>query len=299
MFIIMSSEQWESLEPDFPGYFVSDAGRIRRGDQIRKLVDTPFGYLNVQLRNRYGKQQSLRVHRLVALKFLKKVEGKDFVDHVNGKRDDNRVENLRWATSQENRSNRRNGKVKMKGITKIDQFDDAGNLLKTWDSVKLIAEALLVSPAAISRACLNGTRCKGFQLKYHDTVTVQDEEWKIGTIDGTRVEVSSKGRIKGRAGKPFSGRQREDKHLIFTVGDKNYSIHRIICSVFKPRPDAEHLDVYHIDGDKRNNDISNLEWVTRSETMKRDHALRRKRKLSTLEPEQIKRRDLGDGVSIH
>ena len=46
-----------------------------------------------------------KVHRLVAECFIPNPEGKYSVDHINRVRDDNRVENLRWATPREQRLN--------------------------------------------------------------------------------------------------------------------------------------------------------------------------------------------------
>ena len=46
---------------------------------------------------------------------------------------------------------------------------------------------------------------------------------------------------------------------------KTYSIHRLVMTTFNPVENMEHLEVNHLDCDKTNNRIDNLEWVTPKE----------------------------------
>ena len=68
-----------------------------RNERFLKLHYDSCGYLLVKLKD--NKQH--RVSRLVAEAFLGSMKDME-VDHINGKRDDNRVENLRWVIHQEN-----------------------------------------------------------------------------------------------------------------------------------------------------------------------------------------------------
>lgn len=52
-------------------------------------------------------------------------------------------------------------------------------------------------------------------------------------------------------------------------GGRLFLIHRLVLSTFSPSP--LHLDVNHIDGDKSNNTLSNLEWTTKSENTQHAH----------------------------
>lgn len=62
------------------------------------------GYLRVGLRDSKNgqKRKAHSIHRLVAIAYIENPEGKEEVNHKNGVRYDNRVENLEWATRSEN-----------------------------------------------------------------------------------------------------------------------------------------------------------------------------------------------------
>lgn len=60
------------------------------------------GYKKVALYDKAGKKHPLLLHRLIAIHFIPNPENKPCVNHKNGIRNDNRIENLEWCTYREN-----------------------------------------------------------------------------------------------------------------------------------------------------------------------------------------------------
>lgn len=107
-------ELWKDIN-DFDGYQISNMGRIRSVDRavavgvhkkeivglILKTNKDRDGYECVGLKV-CGKSYRKKIHRLVAEAFIDNPNDYPCIDHINGIRDDNRVENLRWCTNKMN-----------------------------------------------------------------------------------------------------------------------------------------------------------------------------------------------------
>lgn len=100
----------------FEGYYeVSNSGEImslertiivsghsrRLKEKVLKPKINNDGYVHVQL-SKNSLYSTFTVHRLVAEAFLEMPDDKNFVNHINGNKLDNNVDNLEWVTRSEN-----------------------------------------------------------------------------------------------------------------------------------------------------------------------------------------------------
>lgn len=98
-------EIWKVVEATNNLYEVSNLGNVKREGSLIPLEVMESGYVKVGITFIYG---TFRVwlHRLVAVHFCEKPEGKDFVNHIDGEKQNNKASNLEWVTNSENQRHR-------------------------------------------------------------------------------------------------------------------------------------------------------------------------------------------------
>lgn len=111
----LPNEEWKRCY-DLPDYLISTMGRIKKDGVFYKgVLNNGYLYLNLPNKKKY------RIHRLVLNTFQTNINANNLVvDHINGIKTDNRLENLRWATNEENiKLNFENRKPFDKEITRL------------------------------------------------------------------------------------------------------------------------------------------------------------------------------------
>lgn len=99
-------EIWKDIEGFEGKYEISNMGRVKslkeNGEFLILKPRLSNGYVRVYLGKVEIKLKSALIHRLVATAFIDNCKNKPFVNHKNGIKTDNRVENLEWCTKSEN-----------------------------------------------------------------------------------------------------------------------------------------------------------------------------------------------------
>ena len=157
-------EMWRNIKNYEGLYQVSNLGRVKSlkfgKERMLKAGRDGWGYLFVIL-CKDGVQKHFKVHRLVAEAFIPNPENKPCIDHLNTDKTDNRVENLRWCTCQENQNNpltkekRKGNQYRAKPIVGINK--ETGEEVR-FDSAIEAQMVFGISHGSICH-CLKG-RCK-------------------------------------------------------------------------------------------------------------------------------------------
>jgi hypothetical protein len=277
-------EIWKSIE-GYENYEVSSFGNIRNKNTGRVLKAAIMsGYYCLGLSS--GKTKTYSVHQLVAKAFISNPENKCQVNHKDKNKLNNNITNLEWMTNKENCVHRSAG-VKQTTNQNLEIYrinPNTDEILEKYNSIedaaKWILEKNLSKNFNSARSSISCNIRKiynsafGFKWKIVEQNNLVNEEWRAVMINGETIKdyyVSSLGRFKNKKGIIMKNYKPHHSGYIYVrVNIKKYALHRLIAQTFIPNLENKPF-VNHIDGNKTNNSVSNLEWCTCSENNLHNH----------------------------
>jgi hypothetical protein len=277
-------ELWKIIDV-CENYEVSSFGNIRNYKTGRILKQAKKGgYCSVGLSNKNTKSYS--VHQLVAKAFIPNPQNKLQVNHLDKNGFNNNFKNLEWVTNKEN-SIHRSKNIKQTTNQNIEIYRiniDTDEILENYESIedgaKWVVEQKLSDKFHSARTCIsccvkNLTKSSyGFKWKKIEQNDLDNEEWReivINNIKTPGYYVSSLGRFKNKKGIIMKDyKPHHSGYVYLRVNVQKYALHRLVAQTFIQNFENKPF-VNHIDGNKINNCINNLEWVTCAENNLHNH----------------------------
>ena len=182
-------EIWKSIK-NFEGlYEVSNLGNVKalkrtwrvwnyRGKKYQEMSNkekilsysiSKCNYKQVVL-TKQNKKYLKTIHRLVAESFIPNLDNKPCVNHKDGNKLNNNVENLEWCTYSENSKHSWNNNLEKpywKGkfgknhntAKQVNQYDLEGNFIKTWECISDVVRILKIDGGRITKCCQHKKYC--------------------------------------------------------------------------------------------------------------------------------------------
>ncbi len=267
----LQNEIWKDIDGYKNRYKISNLGRIYSCVSNKLLKQqTDYGdYKNIKLTDKKGKRKSFLIHRLVAHNFIGKIPKNKVIDHIDRNKLNNNRTNLRIVTVSENNKN-----CDPKSHYIIQQYDLDGNLLYEYDKMSDILKKYNIKSSSNIYNCINGCYKTShkfiWKYKNKEIEIIKDDDFKqIGIVDDydfSNYEINKFGQVRNIKSKKLLKQTIRNRYykINLVIKNKTYKrpVHRLIAHVYIPKKNNKYNVVNHIDENKLNNDLNNLEWTT-------------------------------------
>lgn len=268
-------EIWKNINYKNYGeqYQVSNHGNVKNSKTGRILKPTlRMGYNAISLSARDNKK-TLYNHRLAALVFVPNNDlSKNFVNHIDGNKLNNHVDNLEWTTPKENTQHALRTKLTMPPTRKVKQYDSNGNFIREYISMRDAEKTNNLPRDKLSQYCKNSKVYGGYIWKYSLSKEHEKTDDKHIVIQGyPNYEITENGLVYSVKYKRYmvqktTGGGYKSVKLCNDGANKDHYVHRLVAEHYLEKPNKnDQIIVNHKDRNKTNNRVENLEWVSHRE----------------------------------
>lgn len=164
-------------------------------------------------------------------------------------------------------------------------------------TIKSMVDAghMLSEIAATLDRCYDSIRKKVIEI-YGEVpiVEIEGEQWKL--IGDTDYEISNCGRLRRKGCRRLTkGTLSREGYIQTTINGRLLRLHRLVAQAFIPNPENKDM-VDHIDGNRTNNDVSNLRWVTSEENANNENRIQALKNAAELRRKNAKADNLLRGL---
>lgn len=227
---------WKKIIIDnvITNYSVNEEGKVKNDITDKELsprVQQGYKHVTIYINK---KPKSCRVHRLVATAFIPNIKNKPYVNHLNGIRSDNRMENLEWVTPSENTQHAVDtGLFKPTREKQVVQYSLNGDKIAIYRSISEAARKTNSSVEKIVNCCQFTRKTHNeYQWRYKE-----DEVDKLQSAELPKTKAKKVAQVNPKtneviaiydsfcqAAKAVNGTQSAITHVI--KGDKGTKTHK-------------------------------------------------------------------------
>ena len=275
-----TNEKWRPVKGYEGTFLVSDLGRVMNNHGlVLGQIHNAQGNLCVKL-----KDKMVRVAKAVAQAFVANPNGFEYQGFKDGNKENCRADNIEWIIPDFSND----GQARA-----IDLVKD-GEVYELY-SIGAAARWLHTTPNTIKNAANNKEqviRVNGYYVAWANDASrinqllegfefvksLDDEEWRdLPELKG-EYQVSNLGRVKRVKGAERLVKLTTQRNgyvyvtLSFANTSRCFKTSRLVAKAFIPNPN-KYEEVDHLNADKQNNTVNNLEWVTGEENRRRAQAM--------------------------
>jgi hypothetical protein len=269
--------------PEAPNYLIYNDGRVySRVSNVFMSPSVVSGYYAIGIYiNKIRK--AAKIHRLVASLFVNNPDpiNLTMVNHKDHNKFNNSYENLEWVNNQVNSNHAiTRQSYKPTRVRHVQQIDLNGRIVATFGSITDASKHTGISQWKIGNCC-RGRFDKSYDPKGVQYIWKYIEETEIHQIpenakpipNYNNYLVTPDGKIYSFAKRGYLS-QVQDCSGYMTVllhatnkGGIRFLVHRLVASTYLPNDETREF-VNHLDNDRRNNHVNNLQYVTKQENTK-------------------------------